>query len=342
MALTDMRIVVVDDKPPNVALLTALLRRWGYENVVGLTDSAVALASCLEEPPDLVLLDLHMPSPDGLEILARLGPQIRAAASLPVVVLTGDSGGPAKHDLLAHGARDVLTKPFDADEVFLRVQSVLELRELQLAQRDHELELEERVRVRTEEVEEARLEVVRRLARAGEFRDDETGEHTRRVGALAALLGERLGLESAVVRDLALAAPLHDIGKIAVPDAILLKPGALTAGEHAAMRRHTVVGASILGESSSGLLELAAQVALTHHERWDGGGYPDGLTRDEIPLAGRIVAVADVFDALTHVRPYKVAWSTERARREIAAQSGMQFDPAVVHAFLETGDACLL
>jgi putative two-component system response regulator len=333
-ALGGLRIVVVDDAEPNVALLQALLESWGYTNVVGISDPGRALAHCREHPPDLLLLDLHMPDPDGYAILEALGPQIRAAVSLPVLVLTGSSGSLAKHDVLAAGARDFLGKPFDHDEVRLRVRNALEIRRLQLVQRAHEADLERRVAARTADVEAARLEVLDRLARAGEFRDDATGEHTRRVGETAALLAERAGAGPDYVRGIRLAAPLHDIGKLAVPDRILLKPGPLTDAEYAAMKRHAEIGAEIAGGSTSRLMALAGEIALSHHERWDGQGYPRGLAGEAIPLSGRIVAVADVFDALTHERPYKRAWPVPQAVAEIAAQAGRQFDPVLIEAFL--------
>jgi putative two-component system response regulator len=186
----------------------------------------------------------------------------------------------------------------------------------------------------TAELELARTETLERLARAAEFRDDETQQHAERIGLLAAKVGAELGLSADRVEDLRRAAPLHDVGKLAVPDAILLKPGRLDAAEFAIMRRHTTAGARILAGSSSPVLRLAEQIALTHHERWDGTGYPRGLAGARIPLAGRIVAVVDVFDALTHERPYKDAWPVDRALLEIEAGSGTQFDPQVVKAFL--------
>jgi putative two-component system response regulator len=190
----------------------------------------------------------------------------------------------------------------------------------------------------TPELDLARTETLERLARAAEFRDDDTQQHAERIGLLAAMVGAELGLSAGRVDDLRRAAPLHDVGKLAVPDAILLKPGRLDAAEFAIMRRHTTAGARILAGSSSPVLRLAEQIAMTHHERWDGGGYPRGLSGDSIPLAGRIVAVVDVFDALTHERPYKDAWPVERAIAEIATGAGTQFDPRVVEAFLALVD----
>jgi putative two-component system response regulator len=338
----DLRILVVDDEPSTVALLEALLDWWGHRNVVSTSDSASVEALCDEVDPDLLLLDLHMPAPDGFAIMGRLQRRIRATVSLPVLVLSGDVTATLKRRALAGGARDFLTKPFDLDEVRLRVRNLLEIRALQLAQQRQEQELEERVRARTGELEAARLEVVERLGRAGEFRDDETGEHTRRVGRTALLLAETLGLDAELARRLWLAAPLHDIGKIAIPDAVLLKPGRLTPEEFAVIQSHPTIGAKMLEGSASTLLGLAQEIALSHHERWDGGGYPRGLTGETIPLGGRIVALADVFDALTHARPYKEAWTVEDAVAEITRQRGRQFDPELVEAFLSLDHARLV
>jgi putative two-component system response regulator len=184
-------------------------------------------------------------------------------------------------------------------------------------------------------VQDSQLQVIQRLALAGEYRDDETGQHTRRVGELSVRIGAALGLPDDRLLLLGRAAPLHDVGKIAIPDAILLKPGRLTPEEFEQMKVHTTIGAAMLAGPGFALLEMAEQIALTHHERWDGSGYPCGLTGSEIPLAGRIVAIADVFDALTHSRPYKPAWSVDDAVTEIGDQSGCQFDPEIVDAFLE-------
>ncbi|MCW2967842.1 MAG: domain S-box protein [Solirubrobacteraceae bacterium] len=202
-------------------------------------------------------------------------------------------------------------------------------------------QLAERGRALVDDLEAARVEVLQRLARATEYRDDDTHEHTERVGALAATLGAALGLDPASVAMLRLAAPLHDVGKIGVPDSILLKPGRLTPEERAQMQRHTTIGADMLSDSPSPVLQMAEQIALGHHERWDGGGYPQGLPADEVPLVARIVAVADVFDALTTARPYKDPWPVQDAVAEILAQAGRQFDPRVVRAFATLDHAAL-
>jgi putative two-component system response regulator len=330
----DLRILVVDDRPENAMLLDRLLRRWGHRDVTTTTESAQVAQMFEQRDYDLLLLDLHMPPPDGFGIMQQLADRIDDTVSLPVLVLTGDATDEVKRRALSGGARDFLTKPFDQQEVRLRVRNLLEIRRLQLQQRQTELDLEARVAARTAELEEARLEVLERLATAGEFRDDETGEHARRVGATAQQLADAVGANGATTR-IGIAAPLHDIGKIAIPDSLLLKAGRFTTGEHALMQRHTSIGADMLGGTSSGLLALARDIALTHHERWDGSGYPAGLSGDDIPVAGRIVALADVFDALTHKRPYKPAWRVQDAVEEIQRGSGAQFDPTLVEAFSE-------
>lgn len=339
---TAMRVLVVDDEPANVLALRALLTSWRYRNVEATTDPAEAIARCQAEEPDLVLLDLHMPELDGFAVMDALRPRMRGPVQLPVLVLTADMSLETRRRALAAGARDFVTKPFDPEEVRLRVRNLLDIRALQRQQQASETALEARVRRRTAELEGARLEMLQRLALAAEFRDDWTGEHTQRVGRTARLIAAALGLEGDEVERIGLAAPLHDVGKIAISDTILLKPGALTPHERRVMERHTTVGGRMLRGSGSELLQTAERIALTHHERWDGEGYPHRLSGEQIPLPGRIVAVADVFDALTHQRPYKEPWPVERAVEEIAAQRGRRFAPAVVDAFAGLDHAALL
>jgi putative two-component system response regulator len=248
-----------------------------------------------------------------------------------VIVLTGDTTRETRRRALAAGARDFITKPFDSEEVCLRVANHLAMRHIELKLKSHGDELERRVQERTGELEQARLEVVDRLAMAAEFRDDDTHQHAQRIGNTAALLAA--ALDPPNVELMRRAAPLHDIGKIAIPDAILLKPGRLTDAEFVAIKSHTVIGGKILSGGKSQLLRKAEEIALAHHERWDGRGYPAGLAAEQIPPSGRLVAVADVFDALTHERPYKQAWSVERAVEEISQRAGYDFDPAVVAVF---------
>jgi putative two-component system response regulator len=326
------KILIVDDEEANVVLLERLLEQAGYANRSSTTDSSTVLALCAGNPPDLVLLDLHMPSPDGFEVMELLSPWIEERW-FPILVLTADITPEAKQRALSSVARDLLTKPFDRIEVLLRIKNLLEVRFLQLELRKQNLILDQRVYERTQDLGDARLDLLERLALAAEYRDDDTREHTRRVGRASALIARSLGLAEDQVELIRLAAPLHDVGKIGIPDRILLKPGRLTSHEFDLMRNHVQIGMSILSGSRSSILEMSAQIALTHHEWWDGGGYLAGLAGADIPVAGRIVAAADVFDALTHDRPYKKAWTVEAALEEIRGLSGRQFDPCVVEAF---------
>ncbi len=329
-------LLVVDDQEANVVLLERLLATDGFTNVVATTNSSEALSLCERHDPDLVLLDLQMPEPDGLEVMARLQSWVADTGRLPVpvVVLTADNTRESKREALSRGASDFLTKPFDTSETLLRIKNLLTTRLLQCELRTQNSTLERRVHDRTHELEAARFEVAERLALAAEYRDDDTGEHTRRVASLATALAHAQGLPPASVEQIRRAAPLHDIGKIAVPDSILLKAGRLTPEEFEAMKAHTTVGGRILAHSHSELLRMSEEIALTHHERWDGGGYPNALAGDAIPLAGRIVAIADVFDALTHERPYKEAWSVPASLEEIERLAGTQFDPMLVNSFV--------
>ena len=336
-------ILIVDDQEPNVRVLERILERAGYDRVVSTTDSRRAVELFVQHGPDLILLDLHMPYLDGFGVLEQLSPCIPENTYLPVLVLTADITSASKRRALSMGAKDFLAKPFDSVEVLLRIRNLLETRFLYLELQDQNAHLEDKVRERTEQLEHAQVEILERLALAAEFRDDATHEHTRRVGELAARLARHLGFPERDVELIRLAAPLHDVGKIAVPDSILLKLENLSDGDFEVVKAHTSIGARILAGSHHPLLQLAEQIALTHHERWDGQGYPPGVSGEDIPLVSRIVAVADVFDALTHERPYKHAWSVVEAVGEIKRERGRQFDPRVVDAFVEllTGDGLI-
>jgi putative two-component system response regulator len=329
------RLLIVDDQEANVLVLERLLRRSGYTAIASTTDPRQACALVAGHQPDLVLLDLHMPYLDGFAVLEQLGGVNPPDAYLPILVLTADITPAAKQRALSLGAKDFLTKPFDATEVLLRIGNLLHTRALHLHLRRENGTLEEQVRARTQELEAAELETLERLARTAEYRDDDTGEHTRRVGDLAGALARAVGLPADEALLIARAAPLHDVGKIGIPDGILLKPGRLTDEERTHMQTHTSIGARLLAGSRFPLLRLAEEIALTHHERWDGSGYPCGLAEAAIPLAGRIVAVVDVFDALTHERPYKRAWGVDEALAELARHAGRQFDPQLVRIFLQ-------
>jgi putative two-component system response regulator len=336
----DARILIVDDERPNIEMLEYILRTAGYSALVATTDPRLALDLFRQHQPDLILLDLKMPYVDGHELLVRLGAEIPNDAYVPILVLTSDASPDARRRALSAGAQDFLTKPFSPVEVRLRVENLIETRRLHRALARQNAELEERVRERTAqltrralELEQARIEILQRLARAAEFRDDATGLHTRRVGRMAAQIVGALGLPAIDVESVERAAPLHDIGKIGIPDTVLLKSGRLSPDEFAVMKTHTVIGGQILSGSDVGLLVVGREIALSHHERWDGTGYPAGLEGTAIPLSGRVVAVADVYDALTHPRPYKPAWTPEAALTEIEDQAGRQFDPEIVRTF---------
>jgi putative two-component system response regulator len=331
--LSGCRILIVDDEECNVVLLERMLERQGYTNVTGVGDSAEALNLCGEHRYDLVLLDLHMPRPDGFDVLSALADA--RLGSPAVLVLTADTTEQAKQRALTMGASDFVTKPFDAIEVLLRVRNLLHARSLQLRLEEQNLDLERRVAVRTEELGRSRAETIRRLSRAVEYRDPETGDHIERMSGYCALLAGRAGLDPEAML---IASPMHDVGKIAVPDRILLKPGALTPEERRDMQRHAEVGHALLTGSDSELLELAATIAWTHHERYDGGGYPRGLAGTAIPLEGRIAGVADVFDALTSDRVYRPAFSLDEAVATMSAERGAQFDPMVLDLFLDSLD----
>jgi putative two-component system response regulator len=327
------KILIVDDQQPNLTLLERMLEQWGYEHVTTTTQSHEVPNLCAALDPDLLLLDLQMPKPDGFELMEILEPRIIAAPRLPVLVLTADATTPTRQRALSVGASDFLSKPLDPIEVRLRIANLLETRRLELEMISHNQLLEARVRERTQDLEAARLELLERLALAAEYRDDETQEHAQRVGRTVGLLAHAMDMPAAAVELLMRAAPLHDIGKIGVPDAILLKTSPFTPEEFALMRAHTTIGAQILSGSEFGTLQTAEKIAASHHEHWDGTGYPFGLAAEDIPLAGRLVALADVFDALVHERPYKPAWPLERAVEEIRSLSGTHFDPDVVAAF---------
>lgn len=326
---SEAKLLIVDDQQPNIRMLRRILTHAGYHDIASVNDGQAALDRVAAVEPDLILLDLHMPGMDGSEVLSRLQRLLQADACLPILVLTGDSSPETTRAALAAGAMDFMTKPFDPQEVLLRVGNLLRTRSLHL-------DMETRVRERTLWLQAAHHEILERLARAGEFRDDVTGRHASRVGESAASIASALGLAADRIELIRRAAPLHDVGKIAIPDSVLLKAGKLTEEEWVVMKQHTTFGSVILQSSSVELIQLAAEIALCHHEKWDGSGYPHGMEGESIPLAARIVAVADVFDALTHDRPYRTAWTDAEAVAELERGVGTHFDPRVVAAFTES------
>ena len=328
------RFLIVDDETANVSILTKMLEKWDATQIVGTTDSCQTAGLVDSFKPDIILLDLMMPYMDGFGVMKQLEPHISPGDFLPILVLTADNSDHSRRRALRCGAADFLTKPFDAVELSLRVQNLLTTRFLHCHLQARNQVLDRKVQERTEQLEQAEIDSLECLALAAEYRDDQTGQHTQRVARIAALIARELGLDEEHTALIQRAASLHDVGKIGVADNVLLKPGKLSSDEFEAMKKHTTIGSLIMAHHHTPLLQLAARIALTHHERWDGRGYPCGLVQESIPLEGRIVAIADVFDALTHERPYKAAWPFEKALDEIARQSGNQFDPDIVRVFL--------
>jgi response regulator RpfG family c-di-GMP phosphodiesterase len=330
-----MQIVIVDDNRVNVALLKVLARQLTDQPAAEFTDPVVALDWCLTHAFDLLLVDYMMPDLDGLTFVARLRAQADKA-DVPVLMVTASHESEVRYQALGSGATDFLTKPIDRIEFLARSRNMLALRRSQKALADRATWLAEEVAKATQALVEREHDTILRLSRAAEYRDPETGLHLARMARYSQLIGRNLGLDTEAQQTLLRAAPMHDIGKVGIPDAILLKPGKLDAAEWAVMREHSAIGHQILRDSPSPMLQMAAVIAYSHHERFDGHGYPQGLAGTDIPLVGRIVAVADVLDALTSRRPYKPAWSFDAALALLREQSGTQFDPACVAALEES------
>jgi putative two-component system response regulator len=327
------RILIVDDEPANLKLLDKMLRAEGYTNLVSIADSRQVLEVYRAEATDLILLDINMPHLNGYEIMAQLK-ELDDPLLPPVLVLTAQIGKEFLMKALSEGARDFLSKPFNRYELLARVRNLLDAHLALRLTLDRKGILEELVRTRTAELNQSRLEIVQRLGRASEYRDNETGRHILRMSHSAALLAKQLGWSDDRCNLMLYSSPMHDLGKIGISDTILMKPGRLTDEERTIMETHTLIGADILSGSNNELLETARIIALTHHEKWDGSGYPCKLAGKKIPLEGRIAAIVDVFDALTSVRPYKRAWSEDEAVDEIRKQSGIHFDPELVEHFM--------
>jgi putative two-component system response regulator len=352
--LLQSRVMIIDDEPINIFVAEKYLRLAGYTNIVTTTDPREALATLAEHQADLVLLDIMMPQFSGLEFLAALRAD-PGCAHLPVIVLTAANDRSIKRQALELGANDFLSKPVDPSELLPRVRNVLTVKKHQDYLQRYSCELEEAVLRRTAQLARSRQEVIHCLARAAEFRDDDTGRHVYRVGRYARLIAEELGWTGEQLDILEQAAQLHDIGKIGIPDAILLKPAKLTAEEFEIMqkhsdfgrfitqtipdneanvlREHTELGSRLLQDVDSPFLVMAATIALSHHEKWNGAGYPLKLVGENIPIEGRITAVADVFDALSSKRPYKPAFPVEKCFAILAEGRGEHFDPRVLDAF---------
>jgi putative two-component system response regulator len=325
-------IVAVDDVAVNLELYGRVLKRLPNVRVVSFTSSAGALEWSRKNDFDLLLIDFHMPPPNGLEFVQRLR-KMPTKGDIPVVMITVAQEKEIRYHAIQLGVNDFLIKPIDPIEFLARVKNLLLLRARGKDLLDRASWLAKEVERATGDIVGREEETIDRLVRAAEYRDRTTGAHIQRVARFAERLARELGLSADDQRLIRLAAPMHDVGKVATPDGILLKPAALTPEERRTVQQHVVEGHDILRESSSKLLQLAAEIALSHHERWDGAGYPHGLSGDSIPLSGRIVAVCDVYDALVSVRPYKKAWSFVDSAHYIESGSGTQFDPMVVAAF---------
>jgi putative two-component system response regulator len=349
------KIMIVDDEALNIRVVQRHLERAGYRRFVTSEDPRPVVDMILKEMPDVILLDVMMPEVSGLEILRRVREDQRLAY-IPTLVCTAFDNVQVKIEALELGATDFLTKPINAAELVVRVRNALVVKAHHDHLKNYARELAEQVQHRTAELAASRLELIHCLARAAEYRDNETGRHVIRVGRYAGIISRRLGLEPEFVELIEHAAPLHDMGKVGIPDMILLKPGTLSPDEFEMMQQHciygkrtfepmsrdewrmfkshTFLGEMIMDVRSSPIITMAAKIALTHHEKWDGSGYPMGLAGEDIPLAGRITAVADVFDALSSKRPYKPAFPLDRCFAIMEEGRGTHFDPRVLDAFL--------
>lgn len=331
--LVESKILIVDDMPANVLLLQKILQLNGYEHLRTLTDSREVLDTYISYKPDLMLLDLSMPYLDGLEVMVKLS-EIDGDDVTPIIIISAQDDRQTRLKGYKLGAKDFITKPIDNVEVIMRIRNVLEMHLMHSRLKAHNKQLEKSVEERTSEITNLQYELINRLLLAAEFRDDTTGKHIIRIGHYASRLGHLMGLEGSQCEKLNHASMMHDIGKIGIPDEILLKPGKLTDAEFEIMKTHTTKGAEILAGSSSEAIRFAEIIALTHHERWDGTGYPKGLKGDEIPLVGRVTALLDVFDALLMKRPYKEAWELDQVLSYLELHAGSQFDPSIAQVFL--------
>ena len=335
-----MSIILIDDNTINLTLLKHLVDQIQPNASQSFTIPEEALAHCGRIVPDLIIVDYMMPVMDGIEFIRRFR-QLPGRESIPIVMVTAIDEAAVRYDALAAGANDFLNKPIDKTEFMARMRNMLALRQAQKRLEDKAAWLAEEVLKATEEIVLRERETINRLSRAAEYRDPETGAHIQRMAHYSWLIAMRMKLPKEDQDLILVAAPMHDIGKVGTPDNILLKPGKLDADEFAIMKDHARIGHEILANSRSPLLLAAAEIAYSHHEKFDGSGYPQGLAGPAIPLFGRIVAVADVFDALTSARPYKEAWEIERAVAHMQENAGSHFDPQCIEIFLKDFDQVL-
>lgn len=335
-----MRILLIDDTQLNITLLQHLIKKIPEYESVAFTNPIEALEWCRDNEPDLVVVDYMMPEMDGIQFTQQFRGFVNYE-DIPVLMVTANNEISVRHKALISGVTDFLNKPLDNSEFVARARNMLALRQSQKKLIDRAEWLADEVRKATAKIRAQEQETIFCLAKAAEYRDPETGAHIQRMARYSQHIARILGLSEQQQEELLEAAPMHDIGKVGIADAILLKPGRLTPAEFELMKQHAVIGYELMNKSSSPLLKVAAEIALTHHEKYDGSGYPRQLAGEEIPLYGRIVAVADVFDALTSTRPYKRAWSIEEAIELLRNGSGKHFDPACVDAFLSEFDQVL-
>lgn len=340
------KIFVVDDDDAVRESIKRALFLLGYE-VIQACNGLEALQKVKESPPDVILLDARMPKMDGFETLKRLK-EVDDTLFIPVVMLTGLNDLQTRVKAFDMGADDFLAKPVDVMELTARIRSLLRIKAYNDRIRNYHKELESEVAKKTKElrlayerIKDFSLETIYRLCRAAEYKDEDTGNHIIRISHYSHTIARKIGLAEDMVEAVYYAAPMHDIGKIGVPDHILLKPGRLEPEEEKIMQRHVIFGKGILEGSNSAFIRLGEEIAYTHHERWDGNGYPVGLNSNEIPISGRIVAIADVFDALTSKRPYKEPFSIEKSYEIIRKGVGTHFDPKVAEGFFEAFDEIL-
>ena len=348
------KLMIVDDEKLIISVVRRFLQGDGYQNFVTLTDPTVALEAMINERPDAVLMDINMPKVSGLDIL-RQRKAIPELKYTPFIILSASQDRETKKQALELGATDFLGKPVEQVELILRVQNTLIVKQHFDHLSNYARDLEQKVTERTRLLERSRAQILQCLARAAEYRDNETGRHVLRVGKYARVIAEKLALPKTFCLQIEMAAPLHDLGKIGIPDSILLSPNKLSAEEFDVMKKHCDIGRRILDPFAAEEVELlrdpkinkhelpesmrlplmtmAARIAQTHHEKWDGTGYPMGLKGEQIPIEGRITAVADVYDALCSQRPYKPEFSIEKALEIMLADRGTRFDPNVLDAF---------
>jgi len=333
-----MRIVIVEDNRTNLEVLRQLASRLADVHVTGFTEAASALADAQQHACDLMIIDNVMPGMSGLELVKAIR-QLPSHEHVPLVMITADADRSTRLAAIEAGATDFLAKPVDPLELRSRLTNLLALRRAQNQLQDRAVHLEAEVAKATQYLQRREEDMIYRLARAIEVRDHQTGDHVERVARVARIVAEEMGMGDAFVHALWLAAPLHDVGKIGIADGILNKPGKLDPDEMRLMRQHSLIGADILADGDSAMLQMARQIALSHHEKWDGTGYPFGQKGEEIPIAARITAVADVLDALCSSRSYKAAWTLEAAKTEILNCAGTHFDPACVAALVRAWPA---